>query len=160
MFDPKITNNDLNLISPFFKRRLEAALKEVWDAGYNLFVFEGWRSPSRQSYLYEQGRTREGKIVTNAKGWSSFHQFGCAVDLVYKLNNRWSWEGDFDKPSVIMMNHGFEWGGKWGDRPHYQMTGSFSIQECKAIVDQHGVQVLWLVIEDKVLEKTKNKLLS
>lgn len=148
MFDPKKVNNDLMLLSPYFRLRLENALREVHEAGYDLFVFEGWRSPSRQGYLYEQGRTRPGGVVTNAKPWQSWHQFSVACDLVYKIGNKWTWEGDFDKPSVIMKSHGFEWLGGSGDKPHYQITGGLSLREAKTITDMHGIQALWQLIEN------------
>lgn len=147
--DPNKPNNDLRLLSPFFRTRIETALKEVHDAGYDLFIFEAYRSPQRSNYLYEQGRTREGKIVTKAKAWQSLHNYGLASDLVYKINNRWAWEGDFDKPAMIMKTHGFVWGGAWGDKPHFQLDGGFTWQECKAITDQHGLPVLWLEVESR-----------
>lgn len=152
MLDPKKVNNDLMLLSPYFRLRLENALRDVQEAGYDLFVFEGWRAPARQNYLYEQGRNREGKKITNAKAWESWHNFGVASDLVYKIKNRWDWSGDFDKPSIIMKGHGFEWLGHIGDKPHYQITGGYTIQEAKAITMQHGVQQLWLLIENNFVK--------
>jgi len=152
MFDVKKTNNDLSLLSPFFRAKLKMALKDVWAAGYDLFVFEGWRSPSRQDYLYEQGRTSDGKIITNAKRWTSWHQYGVACDLVFKINNRWTWEPSYDKAADIMKNHGFEWGGdfkSFKDIPHFQITGGLTIQEAKAITEQHGVQALWIEIDGR-----------
>lgn len=151
MFDILKPNNNLALLSPFFRTRIENALKDVHQAGYDLFIFEGYRSPQRSSYLYEQGRTREGKIVTNAKAWQSLHNYAVACDLVYKIKNRWTWEGDFDKPSLIMRDHGFVWGGTWGDKPHYQLDGGLTWQECKAITDQHGLPVLWIEIENRII---------
>lgn len=161
MFDPTKVNNDLNMLAPFFRLQLETALKEVHAAGYDLFVFEGWRSPARQSYLYEQGRTRDGKIVTNSKPWTSYHQFSLACDLVYKVNNRWSWSGDYDKPAEIMKRYGFEWGGdfkSFKDIPHFQITAGISTLEAKAIMDQQGLPALWILIEDRWNERKKSVL--
>ena len=152
MFDVSKPNNDLNMLSPFMRVKLEIALRDLWANGIDMYVFEGWRSPSRQSFLYEQGRSAPGKIITNSKPWTSFHQFGVAIDLVYKINNRWSWEGDFTKPAQVMKKHGFEWGGDFKtfkDMPHYQITGGFTIQEAKAITDQFGVQAFWLAVNER-----------
>lgn len=163
MFDVTKVNNDLSLLSPFFRRRIELALREVHLAGHEMFIFEGWRSPARQNYLYEQGRTREGKIITNSKDWSSMHQFGLAVDLVFKTNNRWTWEGDFEKPSIIIKRHGFKWGGDFKsfvDRPHYQMDGGLSLPECRAITNQMGLQALWLKVEEQCQLQEKKQALS
>jgi len=55
-------------------------------------MFEGFRSPQRQDYLYQQGRSRPGNIITNARPWTSFHQYGLAADFVLFINNKWSWD--------------------------------------------------------------------
>ena len=54
-------------------------------------LFEGWRSPRRQRYLYEQGRTRPGSTVTYARGWESYHQYGLACDFVGFVDGNWTW---------------------------------------------------------------------
>jgi hypothetical protein len=48
------------------------------------YIYEGIRSSYRQNDLYKIGRRgAEGeKIVTNAKGGQSFHQYGLAIDWV------------------------------------------------------------------------------
>jgi peptidoglycan L-alanyl-D-glutamate endopeptidase CwlK len=51
--------------------------------GYSLLVTQGFRSIAQQNALYAQGRTRPGKIVTNAKGGQSLHNFGKAVDFAF-----------------------------------------------------------------------------
>lgn len=48
--------------------------------GYVFFCIEAYRSPERQSQLYSQGRSTPGKIITNAKAFESYHQFGIATD--------------------------------------------------------------------------------
>src|SRR5438105_4239472 len=45
-------------------------------------VTQGLRSWPQQDALYAQGRTTPGHVVTNAPGGTSWHNFGCAVDLV------------------------------------------------------------------------------
>lgn len=155
MFDPTKTNNNIELTSPFTRKALELALRDIWAENIDLFVFEAWRSPSRQNYLYEQGRSREGSKVTNSQAWQSWHQFGVAYDLVFKRNNRWSWEGDYTQAAEIMKKYGFKWGGDWGDKPHFEMTGKISLQEAKAITDQHGIQALWQVIQERTIAASK-----
>lgn len=53
-------------------------------------VFEGYRSPMRQRFLYEQEPR-----VTQANAWQSAHNFGLAVDFVpwvFKDGQHvWSW---------------------------------------------------------------------
>ncbi|WP_207425066.1 peptidoglycan-binding protein [Pedobacter sp. SYSU D00535] len=55
-------------------------------------IFEAYRYPQRQAQLYAQGRTKPGNIVTYARPWSSYHQYGLAVDFVLFLNGNWSWD--------------------------------------------------------------------
>jgi peptidoglycan L-alanyl-D-glutamate endopeptidase CwlK len=50
--------------------------------GFAILVYETLRSEERQAELYAKGRTAPGKIVTNAKPWYSWHQFGQAIDAV------------------------------------------------------------------------------
>lgn len=50
---------------PAFRDRLEAILAETGKlTGHKWVMAEGFRSQERQSWLYAQGRTRPGKIVT------------------------------------------------------------------------------------------------
>lgn len=50
-------------------------------------LYEGYRTPERQNELYAQK-----PVVTRARGWTSAHQFGLAIDMVGWVNNQWSWE--------------------------------------------------------------------
>lgn len=65
-----------------------------------LELYEGARSPFRQVELYARGRgTGEtGRTVTRAKAWASLHQYGLAVDYVFRVDGAWSW----DEPRVGM----------------------------------------------------------
>lgn len=153
MFEILKPNNNLSLLSPYFRSRIENALKDVHAAGYDLFIFEGYRSPQRSSYLYEQGRTREGKIVTNAKAWQSFHNYSVACDLWPKINNRWVFDFDYKKIRDIMVNHGFTCGMDFGDNPHFQLDGGLKWQECKSITENHGLPAVWQNIEERIISK-------
>ncbi len=58
-----------------------------------LLPFECGRTPMRQRDLYLQGRgSPTGKIVTKAKPWESFHQYGMAEDNVFFVNGIWTWD--------------------------------------------------------------------
>lgn len=158
MLDPKKVNNDLMLLSPYFRYRIERAIKELHDNGHDLFIFEGFRSPQRSNYLYEQGRTRDGKIITNAKAWQSFHNYSLAVDLLPKPNNRWSWDYEFDEPAKIMRNLGFTCGIDFKDPCHFQIDGGLSWRECKAIVEQHALPALWWEVEERHIKRNASRL--
>lgn len=156
MFDITRPNNSLMLLSPWLRSRIETALRELHAAGIDIFIFEGFRARQRQDWLYEQGRTREGTIITNAKGGNSWHELSLAIDMAYKPGNRWSWDGDFSKPAPIMKKHGFTWGGDFKtfkDMPHYQLDGGMTLQEAKAIRDQWSLAVLWQEVELRIIDK-------
>ena len=58
----------------------------------DLLVYCTLRSPEEQDELYAHGRTKPGPIVTNARAWQSWHQFGRAVDAVPLRIGKPLWE--------------------------------------------------------------------
>lgn len=117
----------------------------------------GFRTVVEQNLLYNQGRTMPGKIVTNAKGGESIHNYGLAFDfclIVDKKHASWEWLRDFDGDKVadwmefvnLFKAHGYEWGGDWKsfkDRPHLQKTFGKSVSELRALPkDAGGLVVL------------------
>lgn len=142
-------NRDFEDLAPFVSGLLKLALIECWDCGYELNLFEGLRSPQRQAYLYEQGRTSPGKIVTKARPWRSWHQYGVAVDLVYKKDGVWTWDGNYDKPAAILREYGFEWLYPF-ERVHFQITGGLSLDRASSLVLSQGLKALHSEIESKI----------
>jgi len=53
--------------------------------GYTLRISSGFRTVVEQNRLYNQGRTINGHMVTEAPGGKSLHNFGFAIDVV----DRW-----------------------------------------------------------------------
>lgn len=78
-------------LHPQFRAALDDLLGRTSADGLPFRVFEAFRTPERQEWLYAQGRTRPGGKVTNARAWESFHQFGLAADMVLFIDGRWSW---------------------------------------------------------------------
>jgi peptidoglycan L-alanyl-D-glutamate endopeptidase CwlK len=80
--------------------------------------------------LYAQGRTKVGNIVTYAKSWSSYHQYGLAVDFVLYTDDNWSWETSGVKANWWKQLHqiGMEEGLMRLDfeAPHLQLAGTSS----------------------------------
>lgn len=111
-----------------------------------VMVTEGFRSFAKQQELYEQGRSKAGLIVTNAKAGYSFHNYGIAFDVAFKKGNTISWDGDWDLVGKIGKSFGLEWGGDWvsfKDRPHFQFTKGKSIdwyynQATKGEIEESG----------------------
>lgn len=82
-------NRDLNALNQEFRGRLERWLDAVRGAGLSVMVLETHRTRERQEYLYAQGRTRPGNVVT----WTlnSLHRFGLAADVVPTPGGQISW---------------------------------------------------------------------
>jgi len=72
-------------LEPTFAARVAAWRDAVIAGGVIPYVYCGHRTPQEQQDLYEQGRTKAGRIVTNAMGLpvpQSFHCYGRAIDWV------------------------------------------------------------------------------
>lgn len=104
------------------------------------------RAIATQDALYAQGRTKPGKIVTNARGGYSFHNYGLALDVVpEELLALPNW-GDnphdqkradalWAKLGAIGKALGFRWGGDFKsikDRPHFEWSGALTLADLRA----------------------------
>lgn len=92
--------------------------------GLHLGIGECLRTAEEQDALYAQGRTKPGKVVTNAKGstYSSQHQWGIAFDFFKNIKGH---EYDdiafFNQVGALAKQIGLGWGGDWTspvDKPH------------------------------------------
>jgi peptidoglycan L-alanyl-D-glutamate endopeptidase CwlK len=113
---------------PSVADKTRAVIKKLAGEGIYICVAQGYRSKADQDALYALGRTKSGKIVTNAKGGQSNHNFGVAVDLcLYSADGKtvsWQTGGPFSKVVVAMKAEGFKWGGDWRsfkDNPHFEL---------------------------------------
>lgn len=140
-------NRDTTLLAPFVQNRLLMALNECHDAGYPVAVFEAYRSPARQDYLYEQGRGRAGKKVTFSKAYQSAHQFGLAIDVAFlPAPKKWTWEGwPWDAVTNIFEDHGFE--TLDFEKSHFQIMAGMKYQEAYKIYNSQGMLALWDVVQ-------------
>lgn len=127
----------LNGLHPVVKQAAELLIERCHARGVPIVITQGLRTIAEQNALYEQGRTKPGVIVTNAKGGHSFHNFGLAIDFVLLMpdGKNVSWDmrrdGNYDKTSDWLevveeaKKIGFEWGGDWKtfkDYPHFEMV--------------------------------------
>ena len=102
-----------------------------------------YRSIQEQNNLYAIGRTIKGNKVTNAKGGSSFHNYGLAFDIAILLDNdkngtfesiSYAQDENFMKVVNFFKSKGYEWGGDFKtfkDKPHFQKTFGKSINDLK-----------------------------
>ena len=125
-------DRDLSHLYPPFQKKLKTVLEMVnqhidaqhergeWLEIRAMALFEGYRSIDRQRWLFGQGRTRRGQIVTNATV-PGVHGFGLAADCAFKnARNQWTWEAPDELWSYF--GHccrvvGLEWAGDWQSFP-------------------------------------------
>ena len=72
-------------------------------------VPQGLRTIDEQNALYAQGRTKAGPIVTNAKGGSSYHNYGLAFDFCIVVDtdkngvyDETSWDGNGEVNGLLL----------------------------------------------------------
>lgn len=135
-------NKNFDLLCPQFRHRLDLAMNACLDSGYHLMMWEGYRSPARQDWLYQASRTRPGPWVTDAQGWQSYHQYGIAADIVGNTKGKPDWSINYDKIIPIFEAHGFE-----NLRPretcHFQITGGLGWREMRTIAMLDGMPAVW-----------------
>lgn len=115
-------------------------------------IVQGLRTFEEQDALYQQGRTKPGKIVTKAKAGSSFHQYGLSFDFCFVIDKdgngsfefvSWDTLKDYDKDGMpdwkevvkVFEDAGYEWGGRWAtivDAPHIQKTFGYTWKQLLA----------------------------
>ena len=127
-----IKHNDIRIdrkkLHPWLNYKLGLLLKKCNKKGIYLIITEGFRTVEYQDKLYAQGRTKKGKIVTNAKGkeYQSQHQWGIAFDIAINDNKLLYDTATIKKVSKIAKSKsvGLAWGGDWVspvDMPHFYL---------------------------------------
>ena len=100
-------------------------------------ITQGLRTFDEQDALYQMGRTKTSKKVTNSKAGQSIHNYGFAVDICLIIDGKiasWDTAKDWDNDQVAdwfecvkqFAKNGWEWGGNWKtfkDTPHFEKKG-------------------------------------
>ena len=123
--DPRFTStsriSDPELLEPITRDLVEGIIAAAEEQGFDLMIFETYRSQERQEQLFLQGATQLRKV--------GVHHFGLACDIVKSVNGEPSWKGDFSIVGQLAQSAGLVWGGNWGnpcihhsfiDQPHVQ----------------------------------------
>ncbi len=150
----RLNDQRLSQVHPVLAIRGRCMLELCAYENIVVLITQGLRTWEEQDALYAQGRTTgtKGKIVTKAKGGSSFHNFGLAFDIVV-LDSMGKADWDASHPSwkraaEIGKSVGLEWGGDWKsfkDIPHFQYIGDLTTAGCRELY-QEGLQALWAQI--------------
>ena len=116
-------SRDLNELRADVRVNVETLLALCGARWLNALITQTVRDDEYQAYLYAQGRTRPGAIVTNSRT-TTFHGKGLAVDFCKNVKgHEYDDAGFFRSVATIAKQIGFSWGGDWTsfvDMPHLQ----------------------------------------
>jgi len=123
--DPLDRINSADELNGKTKEALTLFLGIAKDKGLDVMVTETYRTQERQDYLYSQGRTAEGSVVTWTR--NSMHSKRNAFDIAKNLAGHEYDDVDFFRQCAeiaesIGLEAGFYWENGQQDMPHFQMS--------------------------------------
>lgn len=132
MKDPRFKSTkviaDPALLEPVMRARVEALLADARAHGWEVMIFETFRSQARQVQLFNAKATQLKKV--------GVHNYGLACDIVRQVAGKPSWKGDFSFLGELARLHGLIWGGDWGTPGQvHSLVDPVHVQRC-AIKDQ------------------------
>ncbi|QIZ69123.1 M15 family metallopeptidase [Geobacillus subterraneus] len=131
----------LSGLHPIVADKARKLVRAAHSEGIYIIITQGLRTIEEQNRLYAQGRTKPGRIVTNARGGYSYHNFGLAFDFCVcnvvngKLVVSWNLDRRWFRVGQLGRTLGLEWGGDWKsfkDYPHFQYTFGLSLAQLRA----------------------------
>lgn len=155
------TCRDLAELLPAAQTACRLLFQQCYKAGIkNIFITETYRSQERQNYLYAQGRTRPGQIVT----WTlnSNHKSRLAWDIAVGPPQSLYDVTTLNRVGAIARKLGITWGGDWIgsiDRPHFEVKPTWLMPkgyklEGQVTVPTNSKGQVQLIVEDKKEEIT------
>ena len=133
-----INSRSLVELLPVVREKVEEFLEYCRQESIDVLVTSTYRDDECQNTLYEQGRSKPGKIVTNAKAGQSWHNWRCAIDVVPLRNGKpvWGTTGEdlklWMRVGELGEKAGLEWAGRWKrfrEFPHFQYTGGLTLKD-------------------------------
>lgn len=131
---------EIEALTPLAQKACTLFLNTCTERGIPIFITETYRSQARQNYLYEQGRTRPGAIVTWTK--NSRHTGRMAWDIAVNPPHALYDRQVLRQAGEAAKALGITWGGDWEntpDPPHFEITPDWraermTLEEAKQIV--------------------------
>lgn len=117
---------DIGALLPAAQAACRAFLAECEKEGLPVLITETYRTQERQDYLYAQGRTRAGAIITWTR--KSRHTGRLAWDVCKNVKGQeYADAAFFDRCGRIAAQLGITWGGRWDtpDRSHFEVTSDW-----------------------------------
>lgn len=153
------TIRDLSELLPAAEQACRLLFQECYKANIqNIFVSETYRPQERQNYLYEQGRSRGGSIVTWTK--TSRHTSRLAWDIACSSPATLYDTELLTSVGAIAHRLNITWGGEWKnnlDRPHFEVKKTWTMpngykMDGHVIVPSNSKQRVQLIVEDDTKE--------
>lgn len=150
----------LDRVHPTLKRKATALINMAAAEGHTLRVVQGLRTFLEQDALANQphdhkdndgdGRVDEAdENVTGAKGGQSNHNYGLAIDFVFIVDGRPSWDNDslYRLIGVWAAACGLGWGGnlwkKRVDMPHVELPNCPNWRVLLSWYNAGGIDAVW-----------------
>lgn len=132
-----INSRKIEDLHPHVAKLAKAFIAAAKKQGIDVLITSTYRDNESQNALYEQGRTKAGRIVTNAKAGQSFHNYQLAFDFVPIMNGKAMWNDirTFRKLGELGESLGLTWAGRWKSFPemaHMQWTGGLTLAQLRA----------------------------
>lgn len=158
------TCRDLSELTSSAQTACQLLFQECYKAGIDfVFITETYRSQARQNYLYEQGRTRPGQVVTWTR--SSNHTSRRAWDIAVAPPRNLYDISTLAKVGAIAKKLGITWGGYWPasqyDAPHFEIPTTWKMPvgyklEGQIVVPTSSAVKVQLIIDDKSTQSEKD----
>ena len=146
---------DISELTPNAQKACRLFLEKCEENGLKVRITETYRSQKRQNWLYAQGRTRKGNVVTWTK--SSRHTSRRAWDICKDVKGQeYSDSGFFKACGQIAKELNITWGGTWkqADTPHFEIDTDWKESEDKPMTQQERVKFNELVgIIDRLADR-------
>ncbi|WP_141905578.1 M15 family metallopeptidase [Lysinibacillus sp. Y5S-8] len=155
------TFRDLRELTVAAQTACRLLFQECCKAGIDfIFVTETYRSQARQNYLYEQGRTRPGQVVTWTR--NSNHTSRRAWDIAVAPPRNLYDISTLLKVGTIAKKLGITWGGSWPagqyDAPHFEIPTTWQMPngyklEGQVVVPTSSAGKVQFIVEDTQKQK-------
>lgn len=131
-----INSRKIEDLKPYVQYLCNKLIEECKKQSIDILITSTLRDQEYQTSLWEQGRTKPGKIVTKSKLIGA-HGHGLAFDIVPVVHGKAVWNDNnlWNRIGAIGMKLGLEWGGNWrtiSDKPHFQYVKGLSDSQLRA----------------------------
>lgn len=123
--DPQERISSIDMLNEKTRETAVLFLRIAEDEGLQIQITETYRTQERQDYLYEQGRTRPGQVVTWTR--NSQHTKRNAFDIAKNVRGEEYSDKEFFRKAaeigkMIGLEAGYFWEDGKQDMPHFQMN--------------------------------------